>query len=120
METLLAVLLVLASPGLFAASLLFPFFWIGQHRLLRRTGSWALQREFQKSWFGRLAYVGLSAMGICLLAFLREDLLPTVAAFLGSGGFLLAGLPFLLDIALVMLYSPDEAVQKWKAEQAGR
>jgi len=115
-----SILIVLLSPALLPVSILFPFYWVGQCDLLRRTGSWVLHREFHSRWMSRLGKAAVAGMAVALLAFLLPGILPRTAEFLASGGFLLAVIPVVLDVALVMVCSPDRAHAQWKAKQSER
>ena len=120
MEYLLLVALVLLSPAILVVSLVFPFFWIGQYRLLRRSGSWRLQQEFQGRWVKRTCRGVLVAYIVCLGAILLPHVFPVVHSFLASGGMLGAAVPIVVDVAILMAYPPDAAVEQWRAEQQVR
>ena len=117
MEYLLLVALILLSPAILVASLTFPFFWIGQYRLLRRTGSWPLQREFQVQWMKWTGRGVLVAYTLCVGAILLPGVFPTVRSFLWSGGMLGVVVPLAVDLAIFMACSPDVAVLRWRVEQ---
>jgi hypothetical protein len=112
--------LVALSPVLLPVSLLFPFYWVGAYRLVRRTGSWKLHGEHHALWMPRLGKAGAVGGVVCLLALLLPDSLPTVFAAVESGGFLWVAAPIAIDLALVMLFSPDKGAERWKAEQESR
>lgn len=117
MEVLLAVGLLLLSPALLAASILFPFYWIGQYRLLRRTGSWVLHRERHELWRGWMWKAALTSYVLCLGGLLLPGIFPMVRSFLRNGG-LLGIVPFaVLDFAVLGAFSPDRAFALWKADQ---
>lgn len=117
MEYLLVVGLLLLSPAILIASLVFPFFWIGQYRLLRNSGSWPRQREFQARW-ARFTGKGIAvAYVLCVGAILLPGVFPTVSAFLWSGWMFAITIPVVMDLAILMAYSPDVAVEQWKGEQ---
>jgi hypothetical protein len=117
MDVLLVIAVILLSPALLAGSLLFPPYWIGQYRLLRRTGSWALQRERQDAWTGRFVKAIGACYVICAGALLFPGVFPRLNAFLWKGGMLIVfGLIF-IDFLVLAAFSPDKAVEAWKAEQ---
>jgi hypothetical protein len=113
-----AVALVLLSPAILVASLIFPFYWIGQYLLLRRTGSWILQASYHRGWMRFTARGIAVAYVLCIGAIFLPDVFPTVLAFLKSGWLVGVGLgiPMVLDAALLMALSPDLAAEKWRAE----
>ena len=117
MEYLLLIALILLSPALLPWSLLFPFYWISQYRLMRRTGNWNLHREAHGRWmkvFGRAALVSYA---VIVGALIWPDVFPRVRHFLESGRMLGITLPILLDAAILVIYSPDLAAEAWRAEQ---
>lgn len=117
MEYVLLVVLTLLSPAILACSLLFPFYWIGQYRLLRRTGSWKEQRPLHDRWMGRVGRGILASYVLVLAGLLFPSTFPTVGAFLKSGGMLWVAVPVVLDVALWMTLPLDRAVELWKAER---
>jgi len=117
MEYLLLVALILLSPALLVWSLLFPFYWISQYRLVRRTGNWILHRDAHGRWmkvFGRAALVSYA---VIVGALVWPEVFPRVRHFLESGWMLGMAIPILLDAALLVTYSPDLAAEAWRAEQ---
>jgi hypothetical protein len=120
MEYLVLILLVILSPAILMGSLVFPFYWIGQYRLLRRTGSWILQRQFHLQWM-KFAVRGIAvAYVLCLGGIFLPGVFPTVRLFLESGWMLGVLVPVIADVAILMACSPDGAVEKWRAEQPPR
>lgn len=118
MEYLIGIALLLLSPALFAGSLLFPFYWIGQYRLLRRTGSWESQREFHDRWMGRFGKAILISYALCAGGLLYPGVFPRLNSFLWNGG-LLGVIGFAaIDFVVFARWSPDRAVELWKAERA--
>jgi hypothetical protein len=120
MELILVTSLVLLSPALLAGSLVFPVYWILQYRILRRTGSWDLERELHGRWLRFLNRTILLAYVLCAGGILLPSVFPTVHAFLVGGWMLWIAAPLLLDLLIVMTISPDEAVGRWRAEQRVR
>ncbi len=117
MEYLLVIALIVLSPALLAGSLLFPFYWISQVRLVRRTGSWILHRDAHARWmknFGRAILVSYVVIGGALI---WPDVFPKIRHFLESGGMLGIAVPMTIDAAILMIYSPDKAAEDWRAEQ---
>lgn len=120
MELIVVTSLVLLSPALLAGSLVFPLYWVLQYRILRRTGSWVLQRELRWRWMRFLNRTILLAYVLCAGGILFPGVFPTVHAFLWGGWMLWVAAPLLLDLLIVMTISPDEAVARWRAEQRVR
>jgi hypothetical protein len=110
---LLILLTLMAFPGFLVATPLFPFWWIGRWRILRREGRWEAIRHFDGNWKRfTLKVVGLTYALLLALPFvvgfgadfwfrLDEILLP----------LFLIGLALLVgDLAVLMSFSPDRAV----------
>jgi len=114
------IALLLLSPAILVVSLVFPFFWIRQYRLLRQSGSWRLQREFQDRWVNLTSRGILVAYIICIGALFLPGVFPTVHSFLRSGWMVGVAVPVVVDLAILMAYSPDAAVEQWKVEQKVR
>jgi hypothetical protein len=104
---LLVIALILLSPALLAGSLLFPFFWISQVRLLRRTGSWILHRDAHARWMKRFGRAILASYVIIVGSLAWPDVFPRVRQFLESGWMLGIAIPIAVDAAILMLCSPD-------------
>jgi hypothetical protein len=120
MEYLILIVLILLSPAILVGSLVFPVYWILQYRLLRRTGSWILHREFHTRWMKFLIRGITVAYLLCLGGMFLPELFPTVRLFLMSGWMLGVLVPVVADVAILMSCSPDRAVEKWRADQPTR
>jgi hypothetical protein len=110
------VALVLFSPAILVASLIFPFYWVGQYLLLRRTGSWSLQKDYHAWWMKFAARGIVVAYVLCIGAIFLPDAFPTVLTFLKSGWMIAVNIPLVVDAAILMSLSPDVAAEKWRAE----
>jgi len=120
MEYLFLIAVILLSPALLAWSLLFPFYWISQYRLVRRTGNWILHRDAHARWmkvFGRAALVSYV---VIVGALIWPEVFPRVRQFLESGWMLGMAVPIVVDAAILALHSPDQAAEAWRAEQLAR
>jgi len=112
--------LILLSPALLAVSILFPFYWISQYRLLRRTGSWILHRDAHHRWM-KIIGRGIAVSFVVILgALVFPGMFPRVHRFLESGGLLVVGGMVLVDLGILMALSHDRAAELWKAGQPSR
>ena len=116
----IVVAILLLSPAILAVSLLFPFYWIGQYRLLRKTGSWILQKEFHHRWMKFMGRAVIVSYVLCLGAIFLPRVFSSVRAFLESGWMLGIAIPLALDMGVLMVLSPDTAAEAWRSEQKPR
>lgn len=121
MEYLLGVLIVILFPAFMVAGPLFPLWWIGRCRRLRREGRWDAVREYDGNWkrfAGRVVAISYAALAVLvvLIGFgsypvwykLDRLLLP---------GVILAGVLLIADMAILMAFSPDRAVELRREEE---
>jgi hypothetical protein len=116
----IVIVLILLSPALLAGSLLFPFYWISQVRLVRRTGSWILHRDAHSRWmriFARGILVSYVVIGGALF---WPEVFPTVRHALENRWMFAMAIPMAIDAAILMSLSPDRAAEEWRVQQSAR
>ena len=123
MEYLLGTLIVILFPAFLVAAPLFPFWWVGRYRRLRREGRWDSIRDHDRNWkrlvlkVVGLAYgwllAGLLFIGFGSPSWMELDRLLTTLMVIAFA-FLV------LDAAILMGFSPDRAVELRRSEENGR
>lgn len=120
MDILVVTLMILLFPAFLVSAPVFPIWWIGRWRRLRREGEWTAIRGYDDGWKRFLVkVVGLTYALLLLVLFIGgfwsplrirlDDLL--LSLFLTGLALLVA------DLAVLMSFSPDEAVERRRAER---
>ena len=109
-------LIFLLSPAIVAGSALFPFYWIGQYRILRRSGSWSEVRDFGHPWRSRFLRAIAAGYVLVLGALFFPGTFPRLLSALEKGHVLWVLVPAALDALVFIRFLPDRAMEKWRRE----
>ena len=124
MEYLLGTLIVILFPAFLVVAPLFPFWWVGRYRRLRREGRWDSIRDHDRNWkrlvlkVVGLAY-GLLLAGLLFICFGSSPSWMELDRLLMTLVVIASAL-LVLDAAILMGFSPDRAVELRRSEENGR